>query len=301
MRSSRPSISVRDDSASSAARHQALREPRLHDHLVAEYPVKHGPDFVETACIGGAQEIRFTECRHHRCHDRRGVGIAHDVLLVESRRIAHLHDAMAVDAADADVLEDLVIDLSYLGRLRHGVVPVHGRREEREERRRLRLHRGIGIEPEGHQDAGLVAHGGEICESLLICDPDLVEHRGRDDRLPASRSHAPHRDRLPRPVPRDARRSGPGRSSGRRASHRVPVRSGPGRSHSSFNLVAPRPAWRAVRAPRLVTAADACPIRLAMAEYPRSGCFRSASIPALEPLVPGEWPGAAVCAPGVSG
>ena len=59
--------------------------------------------------------------------------------------------------------------------------PPGGAAEQDVELRRLRLHRGIGIEPKRHQRPGVVPDVGEIGKRLFVGNPELVEHRGRRD------------------------------------------------------------------------------------------------------------------------
>ena len=106
----------------------------------------------------------------------RGIDVGQNLLFAELQRIPDLHDPRLVDAADADVLVNLLVDLPHLRRLRDEVVAVEGRCEQDVELRRLRLHGRIGIETEGHRNAGPLPHVGEIGKALLVGNPELVEH-----------------------------------------------------------------------------------------------------------------------------
>ena len=94
-----------------------------------------------------------------------------------------MHDPRLVDAADADVLEDLLVDLPHLRWLRDEILAIEGRHQQGVELGCLRLHRGIGIEPEEHQRAGLIPDIGQIGKTFIVGDPELVEHRFPDDRI----------------------------------------------------------------------------------------------------------------------
>ena len=94
-----------------------------------------------------------------------------------------MHDPLLVDAADANVLENLLVDLPHLRRLSNEVIAVEGRRQQSVEFGRLRLHRRIGIKLEGYQSAGFIPDVGEISVGLIVCDPELVDYRVPDGRF----------------------------------------------------------------------------------------------------------------------
>ena len=139
---------------------EALEHGRLGRHLLAENALDDGRDVGSLGRVAARQ----------------------DLLVAEDDAVADLDDALLVDPADPDVLVDLVVDLPHLGGLGDHVV-VADAVEQHVELRRLRLHRRVRIEIERHQRAPFVPDVGEIGDCPLVGDPELVEHRLRDDAL----------------------------------------------------------------------------------------------------------------------
>ena len=113
----------------------------------------------------------------------RGIDVRQNLLVAEGQRIPDLHDPRLIDAPDADVFVNLLVDLPHLRRLRYEVVAVKGGSQQDIELRCLRLYGRIGIEPEGHRNSSPIPLVGKIGVALIVGDPELVEHSLPNDVL----------------------------------------------------------------------------------------------------------------------
>ncbi len=84
---------------------KVIQNRGLHGHVLAQDTFDHGRDV----------------------RSLRGIDIPQELLIAEHQSIPDLHDPRLVDAADADVLENLLVDLPHLRRLRDEVIAVEGR------------------------------------------------------------------------------------------------------------------------------------------------------------------------------
>ena len=94
---------------------------------------------LPSSCLRGRDEVIQHRGLHphmlaqdalNDCRDvcpLRGIDVGQNLLFAERQRITDLHDPRLVDAADADILVNLLVDLPNLRRLRNEIVAVKRR------------------------------------------------------------------------------------------------------------------------------------------------------------------------------